>query len=52
MQHLYEVMLHDLAKELPAPILDTSQLDSVTFRDAGIVKWVAMQQFPVAPNAF
>ena len=24
MQHLYEVMLHDLAKELPAPIPDTS----------------------------
>lgn len=24
MQHLYEVILHDLAKELPAPRLDTS----------------------------
>ena len=24
MQHLYEVILHDLAKELPAPLLDTS----------------------------
>jgi hypothetical protein len=24
MKHLYEVMLYDLAKELPAPILDTS----------------------------
>ena len=24
MQHLYEVILHDLAKELPAPTLDTS----------------------------
>ena len=24
MRHLYEVILHDLAKELPAPRLDTS----------------------------
>jgi hypothetical protein len=24
MQHLYEVILHDLAKGLPAPSLDTS----------------------------
>ena len=24
MQHLYEVMLHDLAKDVPAPVLDTS----------------------------